>query len=193
MSDDMSTVIAPKSDQQNADDFLSGPRTVTITGVKVNKGQEQPVWISFVGDDGRPWKPNKGTSRLLVYAWGTDAKQYVGRSVTLYRDPKVRWAGKEEGGIRISHMSNIDREIIFQDTVSKGKRNPRIVKPLENITDHARERADAWADTFIASLADCEDVPALLLKEEKTINRLRSGYPDIAKRIDDVVNVETEE
>ena len=67
------------------------------------------------------------------------------------------------------------------------------MKPLENITDHARERADAWADTFIASLADCEDVPALLLKEEKTINRLRSGYPDIAKRIDDVVNVETEE
>src|SRR5262245_29461840 len=104
---DMRSVIIPKSDQLNADDLISGPRTVTIASVSVRPGTEQPVAISFDGDGGKPYKPCKSMCRVMVAMWGPDAKEYAGHSMTLYRDPKVKWAGLEVGGIRISHMSHI--------------------------------------------------------------------------------------
>ena len=130
MTQDMRTVIQPKSDQLNADDFVGGPRTVRITGVEIRSG-EQPISVHFEGDNGKPWKPCKTTARLMVAAWGPDASQYKGRSLTLYRDPTVKWAGLEVGGIRISHMSHIDNDMIYAATVTKGKRAPIKVKPLK--------------------------------------------------------------
>jgi hypothetical protein len=45
---DISDSIIPKSDQLNAEDLLSGPRTVTVA--EVRKGTpEQPVEIHLVG------------------------------------------------------------------------------------------------------------------------------------------------
>lgn len=128
---DMSPVIVPKSDQISADDLLSGPITIRITGVDIRPGTEQPVAISFVGDDGRPWKPCKSMSRVLVSAWGPDAKVYAGRSVTLYRDAKVKWGGMEVGGIRISHLSHIDRDLVLALTATKGKKAAYTVKALQ--------------------------------------------------------------
>lgn len=130
MTQDMRTVIQPKSDQLNADDFVAGPRTVRITGVEI-KGGEQPVSVHFEGDNGKPWKPCKTTARLMVAAWGPDASQYKGRSLTLYRDPTVKWAAMEVGGIRISHMSHIDTDMVYAATVTKGKRAPIRIKPLK--------------------------------------------------------------
>lgn len=130
MTQDMRTVIQPKSDQLNADDFVAGPRTVRITSVEI-KGGEQPISVHFEGDNGKPWKPCKTTARLMVAAWGPDASQYKGRSLTLYRDPTVKWAGLEVGGIRISHMSHIDSDMVYAATVTKGKRAPIKVKPLK--------------------------------------------------------------
>ena len=83
MSDSMASAIIPKSDQLNSDDLISGPITITITGVSIRGGQEQPVAISYAGDNGKPYKPCKSMSRCLVFAWGPDAKEYVGRSLTL--------------------------------------------------------------------------------------------------------------
>lgn len=131
MTHDMNTVIAPKSDQLNADDFVGGPRTIRVTEVTIRPGTEQPISVHFEGDNGKPWKPCKTTARLMVAAWGADAKEYAGRSLTLYRDPTVKWAGLEVGGIRISHMSHIDNDMIYAATVTKGKRAPIKVKPLK--------------------------------------------------------------
>lgn len=129
MTTDMRGVIVPKSDQINADDFLSGPRTVKIKGVSINPGTEQPVTIELEGS--KPWRPCKSMSRLLVAAWGPDAKEYAGRSVTLYCDPKVKWGGMEVGGIRVSHMSHIDSDLVLALTMTKGKKAPTRVKPLK--------------------------------------------------------------
>lgn len=129
MTQDMSGVIVPKSDQINADDFVTGPRSFKIQGVSITPGSEQPVTIALEGS--KPWRPCKSMSRLLVAAWGADAKEYVGRSVTLYRDPKVKWGGLEVGGIRVSHLSHIDREMVVALTMTKGKRAPYTVKPLK--------------------------------------------------------------
>ena len=127
---DMTHTIVPKSDQLNADDLLTGPITIKITGVTIRGGQEQPVAISYEGDNGKPYKSCKSMNRVLVSAWGADASKYVGRSMTLYCDPKVRWGGMEVGGIRISHMSDIDSALTMALTVTRANKKPFTVKPL---------------------------------------------------------------
>lgn len=129
MTADMTSVIQPKSDQINADDLISGPMTVTIEGVKIVPGTEQPVSMTIKGTP-KVYRPCKSMARVMVTAWGADANQYVGRSLTLYRDPKVKWGGLEVGGIRISHMSHLERELMVMLTMSKANRAPAKIKPL---------------------------------------------------------------
>lgn len=129
MSADMSQVIIPKSDQINADDFIVGPRSYVIESVAIRPGTEQPVSIRLAGER-KVWRPCKSMCRVMVAAWGPDANAYAGRSVTLYRDPKVKWGGLDIGGIRISHMSHIERDMLLQLTETKGKRSPHVIKPL---------------------------------------------------------------
>jgi hypothetical protein len=126
---DMSKVIVPKSDQINADDLLAGPQTIRITSVKVSPGTEQPVSIYFEGSD-KAYRCCKSMARVLVTAWGADSAKYVGRSMTLYCDPKVKWGGMEVGGIRISHMSDIAKPITLALTMTRANKKPFTVQPL---------------------------------------------------------------
>ena len=128
---DLASTVTPKSDQLNSDDLIAGPRTITITRVSANPGSpEQPVAIYFQGDNGKPYKPCKSMRRVLITAWGADGSQYPGRSMTLYRDNGVMFGGQQVGGIRISHMSHIDRDITLALTVTKAKRAAFTVKKL---------------------------------------------------------------
>lgn len=127
---DMTQAIIPKSDQLNSDDLIAGPITIQISSVSIKPGTEQPVAISFTGDNGKPWKPCKSMSRVMVAAWGPDASKYTGRSITLYRDPAVKWAGMEIGGIRISHMSHIEKPLTMALTATKGSRKLFTAQPL---------------------------------------------------------------
>ena len=126
---DMSQVTQPKSDQINADDLISGPMTVTIEGVNINARDEQPVSIKLKGMT-KVFRPCKSMSRVLVHAYGPDAAKYAGKSMTLYRDPKVKWGGMEVGGIRISHLSDIEKEMVMMLTQTQKLRAPFKVKPL---------------------------------------------------------------
>jgi hypothetical protein len=127
---DMRAVIQPKSDQLNTDSLLGAPITITITNVAIRPGTEQPISIEYEGDAGKPYKPCKSMARVMVHCWGDDAKVYIGHSMRLYADPKVRWGGLEVGGIRISHMSHIDRAMTLALTESKAKRQLFTVLPL---------------------------------------------------------------
>ena len=127
---DMSQTIIPKSDQLNADDLLAGPRTITIRDVKIAPGTEQPVGVFFDGDGGKPYLPCKSMRRVMVAVWGPDASVYTGRSMTIYRDPTVTWGGMEVGGIRISHMSHIEKTMVIVLTATKKARKPFTVEPL---------------------------------------------------------------
>lgn len=129
MNDMASTIIA-KSDQLNADDLLSGPITVKIRETKVAGSGEQPVSIFYEGENNKAWKPCKSMCRVMVAFWGPDSKKYIGKSITLFRDPDVTWAGMKVAGIRISHMSDIDGEKIISLTKSQGNKKPWMVKPL---------------------------------------------------------------
>ena len=89
MSNMLSTIV-PKSDQLNADDLIGEQRkTIKITQITVKeKGEDQPCSIDYEGDNGKPWKPCKGMRRVLIEVWkSADANTYIGRSLTLYRDP----------------------------------------------------------------------------------------------------------
>lgn len=129
---DLTESIAPKSDQLNAEDLLGGPRTVTIESV--TKGSaEQPVNIHLVEFPGRPFRPSKTVRRILVAAWGPEASNYVGRRMSIYRDASVRFGGQDVGGIRISHLSHLDKRLTLALTVTRGKRAPHIVEPLPDV------------------------------------------------------------
>ena len=131
MMNDMRPVIVPKSDQTNSDDLIGGPITITISGVSIRPGTEQPISVHFTTDGGKPYKPCKSMARVMVHCWGPDANEYVGRRMTLYCDPKVTWGGLAVGGIRISHMSDLDSMRTMVLTATKGSRKPFTVKPLE--------------------------------------------------------------
>jgi len=144
---DISKACEPKSDQTNFDDLVGGSRTIKITEVKVVEG-EQPVHICYEGGEGRPYKPCKSMIRVLVKVWGKDASTYAGRSLTLFGDGGVKWAGSEVGGIRISHMSDIPKQKLtikgifkMMLTKSRGKREMYKVMPLE--TEPENEMKDA--------------------------------------------------
>jgi len=120
---------APRSDQQNYDDVATTPRTVTITEVRAGS-TEQPVEIHLAEFPGRPYKPSKSMRRVLVAAWGADSAAYIGRRLTIYGDPTVKFGGQVTGGIKISSLSHIDKPLTVALTVTRGKRAPHTVQPL---------------------------------------------------------------
>ena len=127
---DMTPTLEAKSNQLTSDDLIAGPKTITVTKVAAGNN-EQPVAISYEGDQGKPWYPCKSMRRVLVAAWGADAKGYVGRSMTLFRDPEVSYGGIKVGGIRISHLSGLDSPLSIALTVTRQKRSPYKVQPLK--------------------------------------------------------------
>lgn len=128
---DVRKTIVPKSDQLNADDLIGGTtKTIKVTKLSLLVEADQPLSISYEGDNGKPYKPCKSMRRVMVNAWGPDCSLYAGRSMTLYCDPKVKFGGMEIGGIRISHMSHIAEPITMALTASKAMRKPFTVKPL---------------------------------------------------------------
>lgn len=182
---DMTSVIQPKSDQWNADDFISGPQTFTIREVQIRGGQEQPVNILLDGSD-KAFRPCKSMSRVLVAAWGPDAKVYVGRSLTLYRDPTVKWGGMEVGGIRISHMSHITGKMQMALTATKGQRKPFVVMPLADAPKTSQQpQSDAaakWAAAYIEavnSAGDRVDLEKFADEKAKKLAELGAKRPEL--------------
>jgi len=172
---DMGAHVAPKSDQLNADDLIAGPRVIKITKVSGTGNADQPVAVYFEGDNSKPYKPCKGMRRVMIALWGADAAQYVGRRLTIYRDEKVVFGGMAVGGIRISHASNIDREMTMALTVTKAKRSPYTVAPLaaekaagptarDRLYAAAREAAGKGERSFNLFFASLEQRAADALK-----------------------------
>lgn len=127
---DISDTILAKSDQLNADDLISAPRTILITSV--TKGNaESPVIIRYEGDSNRPFKPCKTVRRILSLGWGVMANTWAGKSVTLYNEPSVIYAGKAIGGIRIKAMSDIPKRITVSLSTTRGKKSEHIIDILQ--------------------------------------------------------------
>lgn len=158
---DITKTTVAKSDQLNADDLIGNPVTIQINRVNL-LGGDQPVAIGYEGDNGKPWKPCKSMRRVLVHVWGGDGSKYVGRLLTLYRDPSVSFGGQAVGGIRISHMSDIDGPITLSLTVTRNVKKPYTVQPLQNPTSAAVYEGDI-EDLFMSAM----DVASTGMEEYK--------------------------
>lgn len=156
---DISDTIIPRSDQLNAEDLLAGPRTVTITGVEAGSS-EQPVFIHLAEVEGRTFRPSKTVRRVLASAWGVEAAAWIGRSMTLYRDPDVKFGGEQVGGIRVSHLSHLDGPLTLALTTTRGKRARTVVQPL--VVPVARD----WAHE-IASATTEDELRAIWAESDK--------------------------
>ena len=138
----------PRSDQWNADDFVQGPRTFTIAGVTLGKA-EQKYDIALEGST-RVWRPPVTVQRILLAAWKDDAAVWVGHQVTLYRDDSIRFGPKVVGGIRVSHLSHIDKPLSVLLGDARGSRKNHTIQPLvhsapENV--HTRDWLAELAQT----------------------------------------------
>ena len=151
----MRITAEPRSDQWNAEDFLSGPRTFTIAGVTPGKA-EQKYDIHLVEGEGRVWRPPLTMLRVLLAAWGDNAAEWQGRRVTLYLDPTVRFGKEQVGGIRISHLSHIDKPLTVSVTVTRGRRAPYKVEPLVETTP-----APSTSDEQIEDATSLDDLKRL--------------------------------
>ena len=128
---DVSKAMLAKSDQLNSIDLAAGPQTVTIIEVREGNADQPVNIITDVFGPSRPFKPSKTVIRILANAWKTpDTDEWVGHSMTLYREPSVKWAGEEIGGIRITALSHIDRPFKMSLATSKGKYAVSTVQPL---------------------------------------------------------------
>lgn len=183
---DMTQVIVPKSDQLNADDLLGRTLTIKITKVNVLVSGDQRVSINYEGDNGKPYKPCKSMCRVLVKVWGNDSKNYVGKSMTLFCDEKVTWAGAAVGGIRISNMSHIKEPVTMALTATRANKKPYTVKPLilaqEPEVDAALkvsgdEAAKLGVESYTAWLA------TLTPEQKASIKHLHSDWTKIAKSV----------
>lgn len=157
---DITATTAPKSDQQNFDDYVAGSKTVTIESVKAGT-PEQPVEIHLVEFPGRPFKPSKSMRRVLVASWGPEASAYVGRRMTLYGDPTVKFGGIAVGGIRISHLSHIEKPLTLALTVKRGSRAPFVVQPLEPPAPVKDESGRDWLKELADTGGDADLIFAL--------------------------------
>ena len=129
---DLSDTIEAKSDQLNADDLAGSTKTIKVTGVVRYAGKEaQCFYLDYEGGAGRPFKPCKSVRRVIMCGWGKDGSQWIGRSMTLYCDASVIYAGKEVGGIRVSHMSDIPKRITIKLTEKRGSKKEVFVEILE--------------------------------------------------------------
>jgi len=155
---DFAASLEAKSDQINASDLTGGSQTIKITRINVNMKEDQPVSISYEGSD-KVYRPCKGMRRVIAQVWGADPALYPGRSLTVYRDPDVRFGADILGGTRISHMSHIDGDKKSTVPVSRGKVKTYTIKPLqveqapqppENALALAQEAARGGVEVFRA-------------------------------------------
>lgn len=137
-----------KSDQLNYVDIGEGELIITITQVNVGNSGNQDVVVFYEGCGKRPWKPSKGMIRVLgdVNTWGDETDNWVGKSVKLYGDPDVKWAGEAQGGIRIRALSDINKNgVDIYVAESRGKRRKKHFDCLE-VTVTITETDQGWID-----------------------------------------------
>lgn len=161
---DITDALAPKSDQLDAVELVA-PRTFTIdTGSKLGRRDDdgQAVVEVRLVDFPRVWRPSKGMLDAIVAVWGTNAKEWAGHSVTLYNDRDVTFGKDKVGGIRISHMSGIDKPTTVQIRGrGRGARKlPWRIDPIAAPTPEPTE----------ADVAACTDLDALRDMWKRTTN-----------------------
>lgn len=155
---------APRSDQWNADDFIGGiSRTFTITDVQKGTADGARHDIHLAEGGGRVWRPPVTLLRLMAEAWGDESDEWIGKRVTLYKDPNVRYGADTPGGIRISHMSDLPggRPLSVRLTKTRGHKQVFTVEPLPDLPASISAEQVADFQQRIADAASLDDLTVI--------------------------------
>jgi uncharacterized protein YlxW (UPF0749 family) len=68
--------------------------------------------------------------KVMTHVWGKFTSAYIGHSMTIYADTEVAFGGKKVGGVRISHMTGMQKPVSMVLTETKGRNKPFTVQPL---------------------------------------------------------------
>ena len=149
---DVTKALEPRSDQLNADDALAGPITIHVTGAGISAEGQLVITTSEYPQ--RPWHVSKGMGRFIAAIWGAESELWVGQTLTLYRDPDVKYAGQAVGGLRIEAMTGLHKPFTGPLRITRGKSVPFTIQPLTSPASTASQLTDA-------EISACTDVEAL--------------------------------
>ena len=175
--------IVARSDQMNAEDLIAtGPITVTVKGVR-RGSKEQPIEIDMVERD-RPFRPCKTVRRALIALWSDDPQNWIGKQLTIYTDPEVRYAGVRVGGLRISHVSGIDVPKTMLLTKTRGQRAEVTIHPIQKPEDDAQIK-QALEEIAAAETAEALKAVGFVIKQRpKTVqDAVRPAYKERLKAL----------
>lgn len=172
--EDLRATIIPKSDQLNSEQLLGGPMTITVAEVRLGSGEDQPVVVHYENENGRPFKPCKTMRKVLIHAWGPNGRDWAGKSMTVYNDPAVKWGGEDVGGIRISHMSDIERDIKVSLTTTRGKKAKYEVRRLSSAV--AGQLSDITGSPTVEALKDNFGAAYKSTKDQAQRAQLKAAY-----------------
>lgn len=147
--------VTIKSDRLNYENFIMGAKEFTIAKLakKTDQGKAR-LLIYFEGYESTPYWPSLGMIKCLSSpdGWGeVPFSDWIGRRMTLFGEPTVVYAGKEIGGIQISHISHIKAEYSTKITLRRGMRIDFTIEPLTTTAKTAPAAAYP-ADQFAAQL-----------------------------------------
>ena len=184
---DVSHTIISKSDQLNATDLPPGDSILKIVNVKVAADKVQPVQILIEGYEGRPYKPCLSMRRVLIAAWGQYAETWIGQSIAVYCENSVLWAGKEVGGIRITSLTGIDKEVRVPITINRYERGIYLIQPLIISEPVSKSVADQLKECV--TMEDLQILWSGLNRKEQSENQeVKESEKARIKVADDVLN-----
>src|SRR3546814_12222088 len=122
---------------------------------------------------------------MRISDWSSDvcsSDLWIGQSMTLYNRPDVKFGGEEVGGIRISHLSDIDKDIAIALTATRGRKEKTRIQRLDEAgtVTGSRKRLEAAARGGMARLRSTwTSIPA----DHKRPLGGDQGSPDESKTI----------
>lgn len=196
----LKAALAPKSDQLNADDLITGAIDIVVRKVTIAASGQQRISLFYHGDNNKPYKPGKMMGRLIMELWSNEPSKWLAQGLRLYRDPEVTMKAEKVGGIRISHLTGIDKETEVTLTVSKGVRKTFTVYPLvatapkpvatpaaaaapKPISAETKAAGDTEAAKGVVAYTTWKD--GLLPEVKETIRPYHSDWVKIAKAADE--------
>lgn len=195
----ISDALKAKSDQLNALDLIGGAIVISIVSVKYNHGGEQPVEI-FYKESNLPWKPAKSVLRTISSYWTDETDDWINKNVEIYFEPTVLWAGKADGGVRISGLSDIPAA---EDIRVKEGRNRSIIYKIKKLPNtclqsapapteqqklEAATKAQAKLLLAINDIADIAGVTAFLEAHNATIDKI-ANYGNLKQELLDILDM----
>lgn len=199
--EDALKAIASMSDRVNAADLIE-PKIITINKIsffddtqqkdKETKVTRKKTKIHFIGDDGKPYVPCLILNDLIFQQWGLpeNPDSFNGRQIEIFNDPTVKLGTEVKGGIRISGMSHIDKEINAK--LKRGRASITVyIKVLEKTVPEKIINAIKEMQQSIESMVDISEITAML--ESIKYQHVKSKYPELIIDIDEKLQTKQNE